>query len=298
MKRTTLLLLLLLLLPTPFAQAQTAVTLQSLEVELWPDFDREAVLVLLTGTLPANTILPVTITIPLPENADFNVVARITPEDVMTDQGVEPQLSANQVTFDMPDGRFRVEYYQPYSANDSQRSFTFSWQSQIDVEQMSVTVQQPIAATDLTIIPNPATMSEGEDGLTYHVLPNQVISANDNYTVEVNYTMTSPQLTVSFSTPDTTNNDSPVLDAESAEDEESGGIDWPLLLFILGGLILGGTAVAYLINRQSAASRPAKPKPRRPQAAAKGKAKFCRQCGQPLQPTDKFCRECGTAVKT
>ncbi|VAW42424.1 hypothetical protein MNBD_CHLOROFLEXI01-2499 [hydrothermal vent metagenome] len=295
MKRITVLLLLLLLLPNTFTQAQTAVTLQTLDVELWPDYDRESVLVLLTGTLSANTPLPATITVPLPDDADFNVVARITPDNVMTDEGVTPQLLPNQVTFTMIDGRFRVEYYQPYSASDSQRNFTFSWQSDIAVEQMNVTIQQPLAANNLTINPNLATMIEGQDGLTYHLMPTQTVAAGDQYDVEVNYTMRSPQLTINFASPNTLETgELPLLDAIPVE---SNRFNWPLLLIVLGTLILGGTAVYYLINRQSAASRPAKPKPRRRQSAAKGKVKFCHHCGQPLQLTDKFCRDCGTAVK-
>ena len=303
MKRTLFLLLLLLSLPTTFAQAQTAVTLQTLEVELWPDYDQEAVLVLLTGTLPANVPLPATLTIPLPDEADFNVVARITPDNVMTDQGMTPQVTANQVTFTTPDSRFRVEYYQPYTATDSQRDFTFSWQSDITVEQMSVTIQQPIAATNMTVVPVPATVSAGQDGLTYHVLPGQAVAAGDTYRVEVGYTMNTPQLTISFSSQetDTANEELPFLDAVPVE---SGGVDWQLWFIGLGILILVATAVWYLISRQSASKhRPAKPKPTRKTAvtqatATKGKANFCHQCGQPLQAEDKFCRNCGTAVKT
>lgn len=304
MKRTLFLLLLLLLLPAPFVQAQTAVTLESLEVELWPDYDETAVLVLLTGTLPANTPLPATITFPLPDGADFNVVARITPDNIMTDQGMTPQVAANQVTFIMPDSRFRVEYYQPYTATDNQRDFTFAWQSDITVEQISVKIQQPLAATDLTTIPAAASVSEGEDGLTYHLLPGQPVTAADTYTVELNYTMSTPQLTVTFSSQDTEAAELPFLDATPVEET---GFDWQLLLIALGVLILVATAVWYLLNRPSSSSkRPARPKPNRPKAASQttaaqaahpGKANFCHRCGEPLQTEDKFCRNCGTAVK-
>lgn len=75
MKRTLFLLIALLFFPATVVLGQTAITLQSLEVELWPDYDREAVLVLLTGTLSSSQSLPVTLTIPLPEGADFNVAA-------------------------------------------------------------------------------------------------------------------------------------------------------------------------------------------------------------------------------
>ena len=305
MKRTLCLLLLFLLLPTSLTQAQTAVTLELLEVELWPDYDEESVLVLLTGTLPANTPLPATLTIPLPEGADFNVVARITADNLMTDQGMSPQVEANRVTFTLTETRFRVEYYQPYNASDTQRAFTFSWQSDIPVEQMSVKIQEPLAATEMTVIPPPASVSQGEDGLTYHLLPAQAVAAGDTYSAEVGYTMSVPTLTVNFQTDgsDTTTEELPFLDAVPVEEE---GIGWEIWLIGLGGLILVATAVWYLYSTQQASTsnkrRPAKPKAQRTKAAAipnaaPSKANFCHQCGEPLQSKDKFCRSCGTAVK-
>lgn len=300
MKRTLILLLLLLFLPTTFVQGQTAVTLESLKVELWPDYDQQAVLVLLTGTLPANTPLPVTLTVPLPAGADFNVAARITPDDVMTDQGMAPTVAGDQVTFPLTESRFRVEYYQPYTASDTQRSFTFSWQSDsITVDQLSVTLQQPLAATDVTIVPAPNNVSEGQDGLTYHVLPDQAVAAGDTYSAEITYTMSAPMLTVNFLEEDTvTGEDLPVLDAVPVE---SGGFDWQLLLISLGVLILVGVGIWYFLGSRAATSRrPAKPKPQRPakqHPARQTAVNFCHQCGESLTPGDKFCRNCGTAVK-
>jgi hypothetical protein len=299
MKRTLLLLLLLLLLPTTLAQAQTAAALQSLEVELWPDYDQAAVLVLLTGTLPPNTPLPATLTLPLPEGAEFNVAAYYTQDNILTDDGIAPLVSANQVTFTVPNGRFRVEYYQPYTASNTQRSFTFAWQSDIAVEAMAVTLQQPFTATGVTIIPAPTTVSERQDGLTYHVLPSQAVAAGEPYTVEISYTMSTPALTVSFLSDSNPNETLPILEATPVEET---GLDWPVLLIVLGVLILVVTAVWYFVSNQpSRSQRPARPKPVRKTAGsptlAKTKANFCHHCGQPLQAEDKFCRECGTVVK-
>jgi hypothetical protein len=168
---------------------------------------------------------------------------------------------------------------------------------------MSVTLQQPFAATDVTILPSPATTSERPDGLTYHVLPSQAVAAGDSYTVEVGYTMSAPALTVSFLTDSNTgsNVELPILEAVPVEET---GFDWPLLLIALGVVILVATAVWYFVgNRSASAHRPAKPKPARKTAVSQGsavaktKANFCHQCGQPLLAGDKFCRECGTAVK-
>ncbi len=49
--------------------------LLSLAVELWPDYDRPAMLVLLTAELPPDVTLPATLTIPVPAEADIHAVA-------------------------------------------------------------------------------------------------------------------------------------------------------------------------------------------------------------------------------
>ncbi|MCA9899739.1 MAG: zinc ribbon domain-containing protein [Anaerolineales bacterium] len=310
MKRTLFLLIALLFFPATVVLGQTAITLQSLEVELWPDYDREAVLVLLTGTLSSSQSLPVTLTIPLPEGADFNVAARITPDNLMSDQGITPDVGADSVTFTIDTNRFRVEYYQPYTASNTQRSFNFDWQSDIAVEQLNVTLQQPFTATEVTTIPPAASVNEGQDGLTYHVLPSQAVAAGDSYSLQVNYTLSVATLTVDFLVEEDvpTQTDLPFLDAVPAQDEAA--IDWPVILIGLGVIVLVGTAVWYFLSNRPTNKRPAKPKPQRaaknipqqsttsaPPPASTGKANFCHQCGESLQPSDKFCRSCGTKTK-
>lgn len=308
MKRTFILLIMLLFLPSTLVKAQTAVTLQSLEVELWPDYDREAVLVLLTGTLPASQPLPVTLTIPLPEGADFNVVARITPDNVMSDQGITPIINENSVTFTLTESRFRVEFYEPYTANGSQRNFSYNWQSNlITIDQLNATVQQPFDATQLNTVPPATNIGEGQDGLTYYELLPQAVPAGDTYTLDVDYTLNTGALTVTFEVNDTpTNTDLPFLDAVPVEEE---GFDWQLWLIVLGALILVATAIWFFLSNRQGNKRPSRPKPIRPMkqspqktavsptSSPKAKANFCHKCGEPLQKSDKFCRSCGTKVK-
>ncbi len=48
-----------LLIPATQGQAQNEISaIDSLAIELWPDYDRSSVLVLLTGLLPADTRFP------------------------------------------------------------------------------------------------------------------------------------------------------------------------------------------------------------------------------------------------
>jgi hypothetical protein len=86
MKRNSFILLIFFMLmpmTTGFAQKPVSV-IDSLDIEIWPDYDRASVLVLLTGTLPRDTQFPASVTLPLPETAQLNAVARIDSKIVRT----------------------------------------------------------------------------------------------------------------------------------------------------------------------------------------------------------------------
>ena len=170
------------------AAQTTAGQLTTLAVELWPDYDRPAVLVLLTAELPAGTALPATVTIPLPGEADVNAVARFDDTGAMLSD-VDYTTSAGQLTLTTPANRFRVEYYAPYEVAEEAYSFTFDWTADLDVAQMTVVVQQPLAATDMTITPTPTGTADRGDGLIYHTLAARPVGAGEPVTVRVAYTV-------------------------------------------------------------------------------------------------------------
>lgn len=287
-------------------QAQAPVsTIDVLTVDLWPDFDQEAVLVLLTGTLPN----PGTVTIPLPPDADFHVLARIDDQGTMFDDLEAPTISNGMMTFDTPDMRFRIEYYMPYTSSGNQRSFTYTWQAAISVDQFSVTVQQPAAAISLTTNPSASGQAQNQDdGLIYHNLPLQTIAAGQLVTVQVNYTMSSNTLTVVSNPPITTNN-SATTGSVATDNRLS---TWA---YVLGGvgLLFIAVAVTWQIATRSAStaksskqkpqikrpskSTPSKPAPARKAAPIQAESTFCHECGTPSQPNDQFCRSCGTKLK-
>ena len=116
MKRKFLFLLIFLALILPVAgQTQGKVTaIDSLAVELWPDYDRASVLVMLTGTLPADTKLPATVIIPFPQAVNLNAVARIDRSDGRMKDDISYSHVPAEIKFFTPDLSFRLEYYLPY----------------------------------------------------------------------------------------------------------------------------------------------------------------------------------------
>jgi hypothetical protein len=280
------------------ANAQTeGAAIDTLAIDIWPDYDQASVLVLMTGALLDDVSLPVSLTLPLPPGAELNVVARITDDNVMSDD-VEFRQLGDSLIFDSPERRFRVEYYFPYVANENERAFDFTWLADTAVNQLEVAVQQPASATSLEIEPATTNITQDpNDGLTYHILPAKSVASGEPFAVNVAYSMAAPTLTAAQT--------APPFAAEAAPPTAtpSTGFDWPLLLAGLGlGLILAAVVWQVSANRnKNNTKRPSKkaskPKPAPTATKPTKAAKFCHECGTALKATDQFCRECGTAVK-
>lgn len=300
-QKLTLFVLALLLFTPSLALAQTDTpTIDQMTIEIWPDFDQPAVLVLITGFFTEGTPNPTEVTLPLPNGADIHVVATFTEDNILTDQGVEYTTGNNEVTFSTPGTGFRLEYYVPYETLGNQHSFNYTWLADMPANDLTLMVQEPFAATSLTTNPTAVNVSE-KNGLTYHSLPSQPVPAGTPLSVDVTYTMSSPQLTVDSQVPE----DTAVTNPESAPPSGTSStsfldnINWPLVLAGAGLLLIIAAVVWQIASSRSNKKRPVKPKPQAASAkSTKATAtKYCHECGQPLQPGDKFCRECGTAVK-
>jgi len=300
---------LLLLVSALAVQAQTQVnTLQTMVIDFWPDYDQSNVLILLTGTLPADTTLPAEVTIPLPDDASINVVARVTEDGTMLDD-VTYSAENGQLQMTIPETRFRVEYYVPYTVEGNTHSYTFTWLSSTSVEEMLSAVQQPVAATNLTTDPTAVNvMPSTSDGFTYHAFPDQTVPGGQPFTVSFSYTMENPQLSVenlpapiSSGLADTAVSTT----APTANPASGSSINWILLLSV-AAIVIAAVALTWIIATQ----RMPTTKPRKTQLSGKKSAKarparaatskmagFCHECGAPLNANDQFCRNCGTAVK-
>ena len=298
--RPILLLLLLLLAAQPVA-AQTEVNqLDTLTVELWPDYDRPAMLVILTGTLPESTALPATVAIPLPPEAEINAVARFNEVDVLVTD-VEWAATDDGMTLTTPARSFHVEYYSPYVSSDNEVTYGFVWTSDQAIGSMATVVQQPVAATDIPIVPAPSGSMTRADGLLYHQIDPRPVAAGEPFTVDVTYTFDVPVLSAPSVSPAATAQ--PAATAAAAEGGLLGDLSpWWLLLIPAALALLVG---AWALGRRKGGGRARKPRPNRPArpgvaarpSSGEGAARFCHQCGQPATAGDVFCRKCGTKLK-
>lgn len=287
-------LLLLMLAAAPLRAQEEAGRLEQLVVDLWPDFDRPSVLVLLTGRLPAGTSFPATVTLPVPQEATLNAVAIISTENQMFE--VPYTFENGNLQFTVEEPRFRVEYYFPYEADGLARGFTFNWQSGLAVDDLNVSLQRPAAATSLTTDPAAEVVGQGSDGLTYHDYVTS-LPPNQTFQLDVQYAMISDALTAAA-----TSALAPTLVPATGEAADR-TMNWPLFLGGAGLLFIVLAVIWQIGGNRAPAGPPRKPSMRRDSpvrratARSSGPARFCHNCGTQAEPGDRFCRECGTELK-
>jgi hypothetical protein len=293
MKRNPFILLILfILMPVASGFAQNPVSyIESLDIEIWPDYDRASVLVLLTGTLPGDTQFPALVTLPLPEAAQLNAVARIDGKDGnMKDDIFSNTDPPGILTFVTPDMRFRVEYYLPYTVNNNQRSFDYSWLAPIAVNNFQLRVQRPTWASSLNTEPASASVVSGAGGFNYYIFPSRAVPAGQPFSLHVNYKMTADQLSATSLPSQTTSSQTPTTPVTRGPGI---AINWALAAIVVGGLILIGALIWQIVSRRPS---PNIRKPNDSRVEKKSRAKFCHNCGEPIDEGDRFCRGCGSEL--
>jgi hypothetical protein len=267
---------------TGFAQNPVSV-IDTLKIEIWPDYDKTSVLVLLTGTLPGGTRFPASVILPLPEAAQLNAVARIDSKDGnMKDDIFSSTDPPGTLTFSTPDLHFRVEYYLPYTVTENQRSFDYTWLAAVTVNNLQLRVQQPTSAGTLNTEPATANVVRSGDGFDYHTFPARAVPAGQPFSLHVDYKMTTAQLSATSLPPLNASIQTPALPATPST---GSGLNWALAAMVIGGLII---IVALIWQIASRRPSPDIHKPDDSRVEKQLRAEFCRNCGDPIEDGDTF----------
>lgn len=292
-----------LLWPAGSVAAQSVpLGLERWAVEVWPEYDRPAVLVLLNGTVQAGTALPVDVRIPVPQDAEINAVA-FTGEDgrlISIPFSSEPTVGGQDIVFTLEQPDFVVEYYADVISPPPSRSFDLDFAAPYPAQEASVTLRQPARASDLTT--TPAMPATGVDALGNPLYALQLgpLAAGQPAPLSVRYTKTDANPTVANAVVGD--------DVVAPPTASSAGID---SLPLVAGLVLALIVVAGVVfvmwrrNQRSGGSRQARRRAAREKGETPARASsagasqklaqnnFCPQCGAKYQTSDKFCRGCG-----
>ncbi len=321
-----LLLTLFWLLPTQAAYAQKNITAQenislaSVAVDIWPEYDKPSVLVMYNISLSSDVKLPATLTMRIPTSAGqpFALAAKDTSGlfNLQYQTSVDGEWSSLTFTTSVPE--VRLEYYDPsLKKSGTQREFTYQWPGDYSVSNLTLSIQQPVNATNMTFTPAITSGMTGQDGLTYYSLVAGQIKAGNPLTLNITYTKPDEQLT-------NTDSFQQVNPSQPINEQTPGRVTLnEILPWVLGalGLLLitvGGywywqsgrstTPVQAGSRRHStrrgvthapAASSPAPGQTGQASQEAKGQESgtYCSQCGKRAGAGDVFCRTCGTRLK-
>lgn len=150
--------------------AVAPVKLERLEVALWPEYDRPAMLVMYRARLAAGTALPAIVTLPIPTAAEPHAVAKHAADGslLVAPHSREVQGDWARIAITTDSLEVQLEYYADLTVEGRRRRFRWAWPGGMEVAALAYEVQQPAGATGFTLTPAEASSGVHPDGLTYH----------------------------------------------------------------------------------------------------------------------------------
>ncbi len=279
--------------------AQTDITIDEMQVKIWPEYDQPSVLVINNIFLSGDTKFPATVNfnIPAAAGAPNSVAVReLDGQLYLLDYQTTTNGDWIELTFTTPYAELWIEYYDPSLViNDSLRSYAYSWIGDYPVNNFSLEVQQPVTASNMTFKESMGQALLGNDGLTYFTNNVGSLKANTKISLNLEYTKTDNTLSSSASIP--------VQPVTPLNDGSSQGTSLTELLpYIVAGigLVIIVVGVLWYLNRQKEVipqSRQRHTTNQRRVSSLSDDAIFCHRCGRKAGQGDVFCRACGTKLK-
>ncbi len=175
------------------------VSLASLRVGLWPEYDRPEMLVIYWGEVDSPVGFPVTLSLRIPEDAELFVVAAQPSADAPVDEvAFENTLEDGWrvIRFEVNGPLFQFEYYASIPRDGSQRAPLYVWPGDYPVEAFSIDLQQPPHSSDLKTSPAlPSSEVREQDNLIYLGGQFGPLADGQEFRLEISYTRDSDELT-------------------------------------------------------------------------------------------------------
>ena len=259
--------------------------LASLHIEIWPEFDRPAALVLLKGELAADVALPaaVSLRIAASSGGPAAVAYSTGPSANLLNLKYDRKDAGDFITlrFEVPERYFHLEFYEPLATRTPDRDYTYVWPGDLAANRVSVIVQEPAAANNLSVQPNLDPTATGQDGLRYRSAELGAFDAGKQLSIKVRYTKTDSRVSseiLQLKAPG-----SPPVPATGSGKGAFGW--WIVILGVAPALLVGAGAVFLWWRRRRKAS-----------GAQAGGAGFCSRCGAQRDLGDRFCAKCGASL--
>jgi hypothetical protein len=293
-----------LILPFSAVQAQGVVEFETVQVAIWPEYDRPDVLVMYSITLADSVSLPAEASFLIPQAAGKpHAVAMKDVDGTLVDLTYSTAQEGDwiRLSFTTPTPDIQVEYYDPRLTKEGgNRSYTYSWPGSSAVRSMIVQVQQPLTATGMQFDRSLGSAQQFPDGLTYYQSNIGSVSQGTQFGFTMTYQKDDDVLSGSQQSVQPSE---PITNQTTGRENFSERLPWIILGAVGVLLILGGLAWYW----QTGKRRPAEPARQRHSGANRrgetqeseisGGAVYCSQCGKRAAAGDVFCRTCGTRLR-
>lgn len=279
--------------------AQSEITIEKMQVRIWPEYDEPSVLVINNIFLAGDVKLPVRLNffIPVHAGAPHSVAVReLDGQLYLLEYEMETVGEWNQLTFTSPYPEIWIEYYDPaITKEEALRSFEFNWVGEYSINDLQIEVQRPLTATAMSFKESMGSPQVGNDGLTYYFSNVGELKANTSVSLHVEYTKTDEILSSSVAAPV-----QPVTPLNIDEGVDNTSFVQILPFIVAGiGLVMLIFGVFWYLNKNKETAT----KPRQRHTPAKRSSQmeedsiFCHRCGRRADEGDVFCRACGTKLK-
>jgi len=271
----------LLLLP---GLAAGAPRLQRLQIDLWPEYDRPAVLVILKGEIAGNAdaATPLSLRIPASSGGPSAIAYSAQESGPLLNLPHDRSPAADFITlrFAVPSRFFHVEFYDPLDTRGEARSYRYQWPGDLPVETLRVTLQEPAASSGLTVQPALAQWTVGTDNLRYRSTEFSPVPLGKALPFEIAYAKSDPRNTLEILKTGSSSADTGV--GTTREERTS------FRLFLASSavaLLLAGATLFYYVRR-----RP------RVAPATGTDSGGCSKCGHRPSAGDRYCARCGAPL--
>lgn len=283
------------------AFAQSPATVDRLEVNIWPEYDRPSVLVIYRASLSADVSLPAQVTLRIPRSADQPYSVAMEDADGLL-YSLEYTVAAGKdwlaITFITPRPNIQLEYYDPrLKIEDQKRMFQYTWPGDYRVDKMYLSILQPPKADEMVVRPG---MGEGQktiDGKIFYTRLVEEVPQGVSFTLNISYQKPDTSLAT---TPMPVRPVEPITPRTTGRMSTRDLLGW--VLGVLGALLIVGGALWFWRSGRGLPEQARKreavtvKKDMKAPPAETGEAIYCRQCGRRASRGDVYCRTCGAKL--
>jgi hypothetical protein len=274
--------------------AVTETKINTMEVEIWPEYDDPRVLLIYRGTMPPDQPLPTDFSFIVPSDAQVHMAGAVDQNGGHVHalfQERDRGDGTKEIFYRLEHPNFYMEFYYDPLTGAEQRQFRYPLVSPFPIADLKVSVQQPLRTSGFGVNPATSNVVRDQKGFSYYIVSFGAVPAGEERSVSVAYRKTDREPSVAGQQP---GGGVPERQRRTMKGILVGA---GILLIGVVGYGLFAASQRKKVRSGRAGAHAARPVPAGPTQAGGKPSRFCTQCGAGVEKTDKFCSNCGHQVR-